>query len=127
MSYEDGEPRIPLREVLAILIIKKLVANDCWGGIAKNKCFMWAHLLPKGGFPKDLADNREILNVAHMLVTYDILSMKKSQGKTKYALGDKAIVESILHSQSFDDFPKLRKFFEKSVHRISGRVRDSKA
>ena len=36
-AYEDGEPRIPLRELIAYLIVSKLARHDMWGGTSLNK------------------------------------------------------------------------------------------
>ena len=66
-AYDDGEPRIPLRELVAYLIIAKLARHDMWGGTALNKNFLWAHDLPKGGFPKDVCTDRDIMEAADAL------------------------------------------------------------
>lgn len=123
-QHEDGLPRIPLREVIAYLILRKLAAQGNWGGQAKNKAFLWVDDLPNGGFPKDICDRRKILDVAHRLCNEGILVMK--EGKDKIGLGDKAVVQPILDNRSFASMPALRKFFEKEPTRVSCRILDQK-
>lgn len=123
-AHEDGQPRVPLREVIAYLILRKLESQGKWGGEAKNKAFLWSDDLARGGFPKDLCDAREIMNVAQELAKADILSFKKSEGKSKYALGEKGIVQPILDSHSFTSQPSLKKFFERNSKRVNCRILD---
>ncbi|MFN0055291.1 MAG: hypothetical protein ACKV0T_24360 [Planctomycetales bacterium] len=114
LAFEDGAPRIPVRELIAFLIVRKLETKSMWGGSAMNKSFLWADDLPKGGFPKDCADAREILQTADVLFNAGILSRKLSEGSWKYALGAKDAVHSILDAKAFDGFPKLQNYFAKS-------------
>jgi hypothetical protein len=114
MGFEDGEPRISQREVIAYLIVRKLERQKMWGGVALNKNFLWQDDLPKGGFPKDLCDAREILEVADVLATADILSRKTSQGEMKYALGTHEVVWQILSAKAFEGHLKLQNYFNKS-------------
>lgn len=126
-GYEDGEPRIPEREVLGYLIIRKLAAMDRWGGTSLNKSFLWSELLPKGGFPKALCDRRTILDIAEQLVRLDVLTKKISSGQTKYALAKKNLVQPILDTKSFAAHPRyreLRAFFERNPRRVSVRELD---
>lgn len=121
LGYMEGHPLIPVRELLAYRIVRKLAAQDKWGGEAKNKAFLWEEDLPNGGFPAEFSEKREILNVANRLASVGILTTKTSQGKTKYALGEKSIVQPILDAQSFTGFLELRKFFERDTRRVSSR------
>jgi hypothetical protein len=122
VGYEEGHPLISVRELLAYRIVRKLAAQDKWGGEAKNKAFLWEEDLPNGGFPAEFTNRREILDVAHMLVSVEILTTKKSQGEVKYALGSKSVVQPILDNRSFSTCPGLRKYFEKDARRVSSRA-----
>ena len=121
-AYNAGEPLTGVREVIAFLIIAKLERGKYWGGGSLNKAFLWANDLPKGGFPKDIATDREIIDVAAALVREGILTSKKSKAKSKYALGDKAVIKQIVNSKQFPDSASLRKFFDKSPRLSSARL-----
>lgn len=121
-GFEEGHPLISVRELLAYRIVRKLAAQDKWGGEAKNKAFLWEEDLPNGGFPAEFTNRREILDVAHMLASVGVLTTKKSQGEVKYALGEKSVVQPILDNRSFTRIPQLRKYFEKDARRVSSRV-----
>ncbi|MEX2287963.1 MAG: hypothetical protein WD648_12790 [Planctomycetaceae bacterium] len=124
LAYEDGEPRIPLRELIAYLIIAKLARMDMWGGSALNKNFLWAHDLPHGGFPKDVVDNRSVMEVADHLcnTSVGVLNRKPSENEMKYALGPKSIIDPILELRHFESIPELRKYFERSKTYVSARL-----
>ncbi|HEV2970233.1 MAG TPA: hypothetical protein VGY55_09600 [Pirellulales bacterium] len=121
-AYEDGEPRIALRELIAYLIVVKLAKMDKWGGTSLNKSFLWASDLPNGGFPKGLCSNRDILQVADALLGAGVLTRKKSQHQTKYALGDKKTVQKILDSKTFGDNPILQNYFGRDHTLVSARL-----
>jgi len=121
-GYEDGEPRIPSRELVAYLILAKLARQDKWGGMSLNKNFLWEYNLPKGGFPKDVVDDRDVHQVANALYRAGILTRKTSEGQTKYALGEKATIQTILDNKHFANVPKLQKFFERSPKQVSARL-----
>jgi hypothetical protein len=121
-GYEFGEPLIPLRELIGFLIVSKLEKQDKWGGTAKNKNFLWATDLSKGGFPKDLCTDRQVLEVADALCAHNVLVRKGSQGETKYALADVATVRRILDSGAFANVPTLRKFFDRSPRWVASRL-----
>jgi len=123
-EYEDGHPRIPLRELIAYLILRKLERQDKWGGLALNKCFLKSEVLPNGGFPKGICSPRDIQQVADVLRNAGVLAQKKSQGRTKYALGDKAVVQPILDSKSFEAYPGLRNYFDRSTTHVPARLLD---
>ena len=127
LQYEDGEPRIPVREALAFLIVRKLAMMDRWGGTSVNKNFLWAEDLPKGGFPKDLLERREILDIAEALVKFGVLTYKTSSGQRKYALERREIIQPILDQKSFISHPRhrdLRGYFERKADRVTVRVLD---
>lgn len=123
-AYEAGEPLTSVRHVIAFLIVRKLERGKYWGGGSLNKSFLWADDLPKGGFPKDLATDREIIDVAAALVREGILTCKKSQGKSKYALGGKAVIEQIIASREFPSSKSLTKFFGRSPRLSSASLMD---
>lgn len=126
-SFEQGEPLVSVRELLAFRIVRKLHNKDAWGGTAKNKSFLWSSDLVNGGFPNDYCDPREILNAARALVDAEVITDEKiSKGEIKYGLGDKAIVEAIISDRSFRsvEAPSLKKFFEKDHRRVSVRTLD---
>lgn len=122
-EYEDGEPTVPLREAIAFLIMRKLKGQGKWGG-TNNKNFLWSKDLPKGGFPKDIIEPRDVINVAEALVRADVLQVKTSQGQRKYALGNKRIVQPIFDARSFASQPTLCRFFERIPKRVSIRTLD---
>lgn len=126
MGFEDGEPRIPQRELIAFLIVRKLERLKRWGGTSLNKNFLWAHDLPNGGFPKDECTPREILDVADALVNAGVLSpySKVSKGETKYALGPPETVARILESKAFAGHRKLQKYFDRSRKYVPANLLD---
>ena len=127
-AYEDGEPRIPLRELIAYLIIAKLARQDKWGGTALNKNFLWATELPKGGFPKDICTDRDIQDVASTLYNLGFLTGKKSQGEMKYALAAKELIDPILKFKSFpSDCMNLQNYFNRGTGHVSIRRLDYNA
>ncbi len=93
-----------------------------WGGTSLNKNFLKASDLPKGGFPKEVVSDRDVQNVADTLYNAGLLSGKKSQGRMKYALGEKATVQTILDNKHFENVPQLRKYFERSPKQVSARL-----
>ena len=117
-GYEDGEPRIPLFELIAYLIIAKLARYDMWGGTALNKNLMWAEDLPNGGFPKGICTKRDILQVADSLFNARLLIRKTSKGKLKYGLGDKRTIQPILDSADSVSLPGP---FRRSLTEVLGR------
>jgi hypothetical protein len=123
-AYQDGEPRIPSRELIAYLILRKLERQDKWGGGALNKAFLWASDLPKGGFPKEVLDKRDILDVAHTLHGRGLLDRKQSENEWKYALGPKPVVQPILDSREFAGWPQLQTYFNNSPSLVSAKLLD---
>ncbi len=122
-AYDDGEPRIPQRELIAYLIVRKLERQDKWGGTSLNKAFLWSENLPKGGFPKDIG-NREIFDVAAELDRYGIVTSKVSNGHKKFALGPKRVVQPILDTKSFASVPAIHPFFQRGACLVTARLLD---
>ena len=77
-GYEDGEPRIPIRELIAYLIVAKLARMDKWGGTATNKAFLWASDLPKGGFPKDIVDSERLPSASGLHADLKLLRARRA-------------------------------------------------
>lgn len=81
--HQGGEPMLPRKLVIALLLIAKLERHQMWGG--KNKGYMWASDLPKGrGLDEQFAD--QVPAAIHDLFTHGLLMQKPSNGKSKYAL-----------------------------------------
>lgn len=83
--FLSGEPFLPRKFVVAVLILRKLERGDYWGGGAKNKAFAYADELAKGrGVDDQFADvSREVANDLYL---HDLLVKKPSKSRTKYAL-----------------------------------------
>jgi hypothetical protein len=78
--------------------------------------------IPNGGFPNEISDRREIAQVADAMFNDGILVGKKSEGKMKYALGDKATIEQILEDKSFENVEHgLQGFFDRSPRHLPAR------
>lgn len=81
--HELGEPLLPRKLVVAVLIVRKLRKLNHWGGNAKG--YLWHYDLAKGrGVDDRFAD--VVHEVANDLLTHGILINKTSQGQKKYAL-----------------------------------------
>lgn len=129
LQYEGGEPKVPLREALAYLIVRKLERLGKWGGTSLNKNFLRSPDLPKGGFPKDILVPSEILDIAEQLVRFNVLTAKTGDNERKYALAGVELVQSILDTKSFASHPEhfgLRNFFERDSTRVTVRTLDYK-
>lgn len=78
-----GEPFLPRKFVVAVLLVRKLRHNNRWSGNSKG--FMWVYDLAKGrGVDEKYKDIVE--EVAEDLVGHGILVSKTSEGLQKYAL-----------------------------------------
>ena len=84
LAYLDGQPRIPRRELVAYLIVRKLRQLDKWGGAASYKSFLWEDDLPNGGFPEEAGGARSVKDVADALCNAGVLVRKNSEGSWKY-------------------------------------------
>lgn len=88
--FDNGEPRIALDIVVALLIMAKLEANHMWAGNAKG--YMWAADIPKGrGVDEKYKDRTP--HVLNLLLQHDLLVKKPSKGKSKFALNDENRIE----------------------------------
>ncbi len=86
---------------------------------ALQKKFLRKSDLANGGFPKDIANVRDIHEVANALENAGILITKTGDAETKFGLADKAIVQPILDTKEFPDC--MRKFFDRSDRQCSTR------
>ena len=121
--FESGEPFLPRKFVVAVLIVRKLEAGHYWGGNAKS--YMYETDLAKGrGVPEQFADIAS--KVANDLLLKDVLIRKSSNRKTKYALNPErrpevyAIVENAsFHNQALD------RLLAKDKNEVSARILES--
>jgi hypothetical protein len=98
--HEAGEPLLPRKFVVAVLIVRKLRKQNKWGG--KDKGYLWHYDLARGrGVDDRFADI--VHEVANDLCLQEILINKTSQGERKYALNPdrKAEVHAIADDGTF--------------------------
>lgn len=80
--FEAGEPTLPRKYVVGLLILNKLVNLHMWGG--KNKGYLWSHDIAKGrGVDDQFSDIAG--EVVSLLTQNQILISKVSNSKRKYA------------------------------------------
>jgi hypothetical protein len=120
--FDSGEPHLPRKFVAAILLLRKLIRGDYWGGGAKNKAFAWLDNLAKGrGVDDQFADIIE--EVVNDLFSHGLLVKKVSYGGKKYGLNQEAR-EAIFHaadSLTFTD-EALRRLLMKDKRLVSARM-----
>jgi hypothetical protein len=121
LQFEGGEPRVSKREMIAFLLLAKLVRGGYWGGGAKAKDFLGRDNLANGGFPKDVSKG-EILDAADVLLSAGLLRLKTGDGQPKFGLAVKSIIDPILSNKSFSGHDNLEKWFARGKERVS--VRD---
>lgn len=120
--FESDEPVLPLRYVVAMLIIKKLHRKGCWGGDAKG--YLWSYDIPRGGFSNELRESKAILEVVDDLFNKDVLIRKKKQGtKWKYALNpDRRLeIRRITEHECFSD-KSLKNFLMNDKRQVPARL-----
>ncbi|MBU0717525.1 MAG: hypothetical protein KJ749_04690 [Planctomycetes bacterium] len=120
--FESGEPHLPRKLVVAILLVRKLEHGHYWAGNAKG--YLYLDDLGKGrGVPEEFADITP--QVAADLYLHDILIKKPSQGRKKYALNPdrKSEVHMIVEQGAFEN-ERLRVLLEKDRTEVSARVLD---
>lgn len=121
--YLTGEPFLPRKFVVAVLILRKLERGNYWGGGAKNKAYAYADELAKGrGVDEQFADIAR--EVANDLFLHDLLVSKPSKGRTKYALNpsQRESVHAAVNDCSFGE--KLRRVLVKDQNEVSARLLD---
>jgi hypothetical protein len=124
--HESGEPFIPLNLAVALLMLRKLIDNDRWGGDASYKAYMWADDLGRGrGIPEDFRGN--VPGIANTLALKGLLKTKRSQGKTKYALNPDARkqIYDLLNDQKIHD-EGLERFLLDARRTVSTRLLDDR-
>ena len=105
-----GEPMLPRKLVIALLLATKLERHNMWGG--RNKGYMWASDLPKGrGLSEEFAD--QLPEVIGDLFSHNLIIQKPSRGKNKYALNPN-------RRQEIYEIIRTRKFPE-NLHTILSR------
>ena len=105
-----GEPMLPRKLVVALLLIAKLERHNMWGG--RNKGYMWASDLPKGrGLSEEFAD--QLPDVINDLYSDSLLIQKPSRSRRKYALNPD-------RRREIHDIVRTRRFSEK-LHRVLSR------
>lgn len=81
--HNAGEPMLPRKLVIALLLLAKLVKHQMWGG--NNKGYMYTDDLPKGrGLPEQYSD--QLPAVINDLGLRDLLINKPSRRRRKYAI-----------------------------------------
>jgi hypothetical protein len=99
--HENGEPLLPRKMVVAILIVRKLRNRHYWGGNAKG--YLWHFELARGrGVDERFQD---VVEDANTLLLNEILIKKTSKGQIKYALNQRrdAEVHAIADSGTFQN------------------------
>jgi len=83
-----GDPQVPRRLAVALMLVRKLLKGDYWGGGAKAKAFLSVEELAKGrGLDEQFADAAP--EVANMLEMKGLLVKKTGDGHVKYGLNPK--------------------------------------
>ena len=96
----QGEPLLPRKFVLAVLLVRKLHRGLYWAGNAKG--YLWGSDLAKGrGVDEQYRDI--VQEVTNLLLMNGILTFKTSKGSKKYALNpdNKREVYKILEEEQF--------------------------
>lgn len=97
--FESGEPQLPRKFVVAVLVLRKMISCDYWGGGAKNKAFAWLDNIAKGrGVDDQFADI--VPEVVNDLCLHDLLVKKISNGGKKYGLNHELRAEVHLAADS---------------------------
>ena len=116
-----GEPRLPRKLVVALLLVAKLQRHNMWGG--RNKGYMWASDLPKGrGLSEEFAD--QLPEVIGDLYSDSLLIQKPSGGRRKYALNPnrRREIHGILRTRKFSE--RLHRILSRSPRLTSARHLD---
>jgi hypothetical protein len=119
--HDSGEPHLPRRFVVALLMMRKLERNLMWAG--RNKGYMWVDDIRKGrGLDEQFSD--QVPEVLSLLYQHGILIAKPSQGGTKYALNPdrREEIHEILTRRRF--LPPLSVLLLRDVRLASARELD---
>ena len=116
-EFDDGEPLLPRKFVVCVLVLRKLIHGNYWTG--RDKGYLWARDVPKGrGIPEDLAFL--VPEVVSDLENKGILKRKISQGRPKYALNPerKPEIHAMAERLQFAD-SRLLAILKKDVNEVS--------
>ncbi len=119
--FHAGEPTLPRRHVVALLVLAKLVKEQKWGG--KNKNYMWASDLAKGRGVDEIYDG-DAQDVAAELERFGLLQKKRSQGRQKFAGNPRSLkaIASALEELAFEG--DLQAIFDRDDRLVSARELD---
>ncbi len=121
--FENWEPVMPLRLVLAVLIVRKLNKSNFWGG--NDKSYLWGDDLPKGGMPSGVSP-AQIYEVANALLLKNVLQVKPSGRQKKYALnpGCRDVINQLIADGTVVD-ESLRRVLTKGNRELPASLLDS--
>lgn len=117
-----GEPMLPRKQIIALLLIAKLRDQNMWGG--RNKGYMWKSVLAKGrGLDEEFAD--QLPAVINDLFNKKLIIRKTSNGKHKYALNpdERKAIHDVIRTKTFP--PDLHKVLTRDRRLDSARHLDS--
>jgi len=122
--FQSGEPFLPRKFVVAVLILRKLIHGDYWGGGAKYKAYAYVDNLAKGrGVDDQFSDVTS--EVANDLINKGMLLKKPSNRRKKCALNPERrgeIIEAAT-SHTFRDEP-LERLLLRDKQEVSARLLD---
>ncbi len=117
----NGDPMLPRKVVVALLLVAKLEKHQMWGG--RNKGYMWVSDIPKGrGIDEKYSD--QVPAVINDLLTAEMLIFKVSQNKRKYALNPelRTVIHDVLRNREFP--PELQEILDRDLQLESARQLD---
>ena len=125
--FETGEPHLPRRLVVAVLIVRKLYRGNYWGG-AHEKNFLWSDDLANGRGVDDVFKD-VAQEVANTLMLKGILVPKYGAGKKrkrgqKYALNSDRRPDVIRFANDLASSESLREIFARDRALVSARHLD---
>ena len=120
-QFDRGEPLIPLRRAVALMLVRKLHRSHMWGGNAKG--YMWAESIPKGR-GLDEAYHSHVADLVYLLSQHEILISKISNSKRKYALNPerRSEIGDFLRNRKFSE--PLERVFARQGEMLTARVLD---
>lgn len=119
--HDRGEPLVPLRRAVALMVVRKLEREHLWGGNAKG--YMWSDWIPKGrGI--DEAYKAYIPDLVFLLKQHNVLISKTSNSLQKYALNPdkRGEIGDVLRDRKFST--ELERVFARDGATLSARVLD---
>lgn len=119
-----GDPQVPRRLAVALMLVRKLLKGDYWGGGAKAKAFLSVEDLARGrGLDEQFADAAP--EVANMLEMKGLLAKKTGDGRAKYGLNPKRRedIHAFLATWRVSD-ERLHKYLYSDARCVSARMRD---